>query len=185
MSRLIVRIALCLLLAACATRAPEPLAELPPLRLAPASLGQELALQQKLMFRRGGQQRELDALLEVDGTEVRLLVQAMGQSGVKLSWDGERLQQQRAPWLPPTVRGERVLDDLQFALWPLDAIRAALPADWSVEEAGDGERRLLDAQGKPWLLARGVGGLGNVRLQNLAEGYELDVRSMPMENASP
>lgn len=184
MPRLIVHIALCLLLAACATRAPQPLAELPPLRLTPASLGQELALQQKLTFRRGGQQRELDALLEVDGKEVRLLVQAMGQSGVKLSWDGERLQQQRAPWLPPMVRGERVLDDLQFALWPLDAIRATLPAGWRVDET-DGERRLLDAQGKPWLLARDAGGPGSVRLTNLAEGYELDVRSMPMEDASP
>ncbi|MFT3761460.1 MAG: DUF3261 domain-containing protein [Pseudoxanthomonas sp.] len=184
MPRLIASIALCLLLAACATRAPAPLAELPALRLAPASLGQELALQQKLTFRRGGQQRELDALLEADGAEVRLLVQAMGQSGVKLSWDGAHLQQQRAPWLPPAVRGERVLDDLQFALWPLDAIRAALPAGWRVDEI-DGERRLLDVQGRPWLLAQDAGGFGNVRLRNLAEGYELDVRSMPMEDASP
>ena len=60
------------------------------------------------------------------------------------------LHQQRAPWLPPAVRGERVLDDLQFALWPLEAVRGALPADWRVEDDGR-ERRLL-RDGTAWLV---------------------------------
>ena len=174
------------LLAACASRAPvsTPAVELPQLQLAPAALGREVALQQKLAFVRGEQRRELDALLEVDAGEVRLLVMAMGRSGVRLSWDGKSLEQQRAPWLPVQVRGERVLDDLQFALWPLDAIRAALPAGWSVAEA-DGERRLLDVQGRAWLVARGVGEFGYVELRNLAEGYELQVRSSPAQGDAP
>jgi hypothetical protein len=178
--------ALCLLLAGCATRGPaaRPAVELPALRLAPSALGREASLQQRLTFVRGAQRRELDALLEVDADQVRLLVQAMGQSGVRLAWDGTKLDERRAPWLPPAVRGERVLDDLQFALWPLAAVRAALPPGWRVDEAG-GERRLLDAQGRPWLVAREEGGFGNLRLDNLAEGYELDVRSSPPQEAAP
>lgn len=175
-----------LLLVACTSRGPvaKPLVELPRLHLSPLSLGRELSLQQKLTFIRGDQRRELDALLEVDAGEVRLLVQALGQSGVRLRWDGDELDEQRAPWLPPAVRGERVLDDLQFALWPLDAVRAALPSDWSAEET-DGARRLLDAQDHVWLESRDEGGFGNLRLRNLAEGYELDVRSTPLQDASP
>lgn len=186
MRRLIALAAAGLLLAACAARGPvaKPLVELPKLQLAPSSLGHEASLQQKLDFRFGEQRRELDALLEVDAGEVRLLVQAMGQSGVRLAWDGENLVEQRAPWLPPAVRGQRVLDDLQFALWPLEAIRAALPPGWRVVEA-DGERRLLDAQGRAWLVSRSEEGFGNLQLQNLAEGYELGVRSSSLQGDPP
>jgi hypothetical protein len=171
---------------ACATHNQNepPLVELPALRLAPSTLGQNLALEQQLVFVRGGQRRELDALLEVDASQVRLLVQAMGQSAVRLVWDGQHLHEQRAPWLPSQVRGDRVLNDLQFALWPLSAIQAALPSDWRVEQTGN-ERRLLDAQGRAWLIAQDDGGLGNLRLNNLAEGYTLEVRSAPVQKDAP
>jgi len=175
--RLIVLLLTCLLLAACAgrTRMPAPAVQLPPLRLAPSALAEPLQLQQKLQFRFGPHQRELDALLEADASMVRLAVQAMGQTGVTLQWDGTHLQQKRAPWLPPQVRGERVLDDLQFALWPLPAIRAALPAGWSVDEV-DGVRRLRQGD-RDWLLLEHVDP-GHQRLRNLAEGYELDILSI-------
>ena len=180
-----------LLLAACASRglAAKPLVELPRLHLAPAALGREISEQQQLTFRHGTKERELDALLEVDAGEVRLLVQAMGQSGVRLSWDGKKLVEQRAPWLPPAVRGGRVLDDLQFALWPLDSIRKALPAGWHVEEI-DGERRLSDAESNVWLTSKLESSLGWIVLDNRAEDYELIVHFPrtdlpPMPEASP
>lgn len=183
MHRLIVSLLLCLLLAACAsTRMPAPLVQLPTLRLPPSALPQPLQLQQRLQFRFGSHERELDALLEADGSEVRLAVQAMGQTGVRMVWDGATLQQTRAPWLPPQVRGERVLDDLQFALWPVAAIRAALPAGWTLVETG-GQRR-LEQDGKAWLLLEPLAD-GRVRLRNLAEGYELVIESLDMEQAPP
>jgi len=68
-----------------------------------------------------------------------------------------------------------VLDDLQFALWPLEAVRGALPADWRVEDDGH-ERRLL-RDGTAWLvLTRDAP--DNLRLRNLAEGYALDIRTV-------
>ena len=183
MHRLIVSLLLCLLLAACAsTHMPAPLVQLPTLRLPPSALPQPLQLQQRLQFRFGSHERELDALLEADGSEVRLAVQAMGQTGVRMVWDGATLQQTRAPWLPPQVRGERVLDDLQFALWPVAAIRAALPAGWTLVETG-GQRR-LEQDGKAWLLLEPLPD-GRVRLRNLAEGYELVIESLDMEQAPP
>lgn len=185
MRRLIALAFACLLLAACASRGPLAHAqvELPPLRLSPAALGKPLSLQQRLHFTFGTQQRDLDALLEADPGEVRLLVQAMGQSGVRLSWDGKSLRQQRAPWLPPTVRGERVLDDLQFALWPADAIRAALPSGWTLEER-DGERN-LQHEGRVWLRVGGDAANGGALLENLAEGYRLRIESVSGMEASP
>ena len=65
MQRLILTLLLSLLLAACAsTRMPTPLVQLPTLQLAPSALPQPVQLQQRLQFRFGSHQRELDALLE-------------------------------------------------------------------------------------------------------------------------
>ncbi len=172
-----------LLLAGCAGRhMPTPLMQLPPLRLAPATLGHPLALQQHLVFSYGSHRSEMDALLEADASQLRLAVQALGQTGVRLVWDGHTLQQQRAPWLPPAVRGERVLDDLQFALWPADAIRAVLPPGWQLVEA-DGERR-LEQDGKAWLVLQSLGP-GRQRLSNLAEGYALQIQSQSLDAGAP
>jgi hypothetical protein len=126
-----------LLLAACADNAPRESAGAPfnlDLQLSPASLGHELALQQQLNFHFGQQQRTLDALLEADPNEVRLEIQSMGQSALRLRWDGKHLEQHRAAWLPPALRGEQVLSDLQLAQWPVSAIRAGLPPGWNLLE---------------------------------------------------
>jgi len=173
---------LCLLLAACAGRMPRPQVQLPPLRLPPASLPAPLALQQQLHFRFGRHERALDALLEADAQQVQLAVQAMGQTGVRLQWDGHQLTQQRAAWLPPQVRAERVLDDLQFALWPTAAIAAVLPAPWQV--ADDGRVRTLSRDGQTWLqLERRTD--GSVQLENRAEGYGLRIESIDMNQQEP
>lgn len=175
MQRLIVLL-LAVLLTACASqakRAPSP--ALPPLRLAPATLGKELALQQRLVFRFGSQVREMDALLEVDARDVRLAVQAMGRTGVTLQWDGAQLTEQRAPWLPSAVRSERVLDDVQFSLWPADAVRAALPADWTLSDNGS-TRELLHG-GRAWLIRERVNAT-TLQVSNVADGYDLTIESV-------
>nr|WP_310061121.1 DUF3261 domain-containing protein [Lysobacter niastensis] len=169
-------------LAACTATPPRVAASVPELRLAPSALGHELSLQQQLHFSFGQQQRDLDALLEVDAQEVRLAVQALGQSGVRLSWDGEHLQQQRAPWLPASVRGERVLADLQFTLWPAEAIRAALPAPWTLQE--DGSVRRLMRDGAVWLQVERQGE-GRYLLDNRADGYRLQIESVGQEVQAP
>jgi len=133
-------------LAGCAVRdrdaAPAPVPALatatatPLLRLAPALLGRALDLQQHLSLSAPGQARELDVLLEVDATHVRLGLLAMGQVAARLDWDGVTLTESRAPWWPPAVSGARVLSDLQLTLWPAAAIRAALPPGWRLDDNG-------------------------------------------------
>ncbi len=162
-------------LAACVqTHEATPRIALPPLRLQPSLLGREVFQQQKLHFTFNQHQMDLESLLEIDRDEVRLLVQALGQSGARLRWDGLRLDEQRAPWLPPQVRSERVLDDVQFTLWPAEAIRAVLPQGWTLEEQGT-ERALVHG-GTRWLVTyRDAAGVQH--LDNLADGYRLDVVS--------
>lgn len=150
-----------LVLVGCTRLPPKPRIVLPTLHLAPAAYGGSVALQQRLRFEFGPQRREMDALLEIDADAVRLAVQAMARTGVTLVWDGNTLQQTRADWLPAAVRGERVLDDLQFVHWPVDAIRAALPTGWSVDAGSAGgveSRRLMHGRdvlftaSSPWAI---------------------------------
>nr|WP_272494156.1 DUF3261 domain-containing protein [Stenotrophomonas mori] len=173
---------LCLLLAACAGSRPRPVVELPPLQLSPSRLPAPLALQQQLHFRFGSHERDLDALLEADADGVQLAVQAMGRTGVRLQWDGRQLTQQRAPWLPPQVRAERVLDDLQFALWPTAAIAEVLPAGWTVDD--DGRHRGLSHAGTVWLQLERRDD-GSLLLENRAEGYALRIESIEMTGQDP
>ena len=79
----------------------------PVLRLSPASLGKELAVQQQLSVTTRGQTQRVDVLLEVDATTVRLALVTMGQTAARLEWDGQQLSETRSSWLPAVVSGER------------------------------------------------------------------------------
>lgn len=126
------------LLAACAARVrtTDPGLAVPWLQLPPAALPQPLALQQRLTFRHGERRDTVDALVESDADGTRVAIHAQWQVALRLDWDGATLRQQRAPWLPAALDGERVLADLQLVYWPAAAIRAALPQGWRLEESG-------------------------------------------------
>jgi hypothetical protein len=168
---------LVLSLMACA--APVPVQ--PPramLRLSPASLGTTLALQQQLTATVGRQAHRFDVLLEADAQSVRLAVVSVGQTAARLEWDGVRLTQSRAPWWPEAVTADRILDDLQLMLWPVDAVRAALPPGWTLEQA-PGERVLR--HGSRDVVRVQYASARMSELVHLAEGYRVRVESISLE----
>jgi hypothetical protein len=149
------------------------------LKLAPATLGRSLSLHQHLVVERQGRIDELDAALEVDGEQLDLVGLALGQRILALHYDGRSLQSWRHPLVPEQLRGEDVLEDLQLTLWPIEVIKSALPAGWSIEEK-DRRRtlRLLDQavlvieySGEPhWS--------GTIELTNLRYQYRLRIQSV-------
>jgi hypothetical protein len=81
--------------------------------------------------------------------------------------------------VPAQLRGEDVLEDLQLALWPVDAIRQALPAGWRIEE--DGRRRTLLWGGMPVMVIDYSGESrwsGKIELVNLRYQYRLTIHSV-------
>lgn len=172
-----------MLISACVSQAPRRAAEQSvELRLTPASLGHELALQQQLRFSFGTEQRTVDALLEVNADSVKLVVQALGQSAMRLSWDGHRLDQQRAAWLPAALRGERVLSDLQLTYWPTEAIRAALPMGWQLIEEGN-ERQLR--QGDQLVETVRFTAPDHIEIVQHRENFRMSIVSVPITDATP
>jgi uncharacterized protein DUF3261 len=162
---------------ACATAIPIP-ARLG-LKLAPATLGTSISLQQHLTVQREDRIDELDAALEVDSERLDLVGLALGQRVLSLHYDGRELQTWRHSLLPAGLRGEDVLEDLQLTLWPLEAIRGALPAGSRVEEIGlrrtlligDVPVVVIDYSGEPhWN--------GKIELVNLRYHYRLTIQSV-------
>lgn len=150
--------------------------------LSPGDLPAPLALQQQLVIERGGQKRTFDAMLEVDAESLRLAVLAAGQVALTLRWKDGALEQQRADWLPPQLDGARVLQDLQFALWTLEALQRAAPRGWQVIEHG--AVREFTFAGRPVVVIH-QRDAGRFTLERRDEGYRLDVQSVVVEEPKP
>jgi hypothetical protein len=161
----------------CATAPrPAPFA----LRLSPAALGHPLFLSQRVTVVGPGTERlGFEALLEVEPGMLRLAAVAMGQTMVRMSFDGTALVEQLSPRLPKAVSGAQILTAIQLAWWPLDAIRAALPRGFALEEAAGGRRLLEDGalltaityDGAPPAWRR-------VRVSSPRAGYSLEIESV-------
>ena len=148
------------------------------LKLAPATLGESISLQQHLKVERGGRIDELDAALEVDPDRLDMVGLLLGQRILTLHYDGRQLQSWRHPLVPEQLRGEDILEDLQLTLWPADAIRQALPSGWRIEESG--RRRTLFLDGAPVMVIDYSGEprwSGKIELANLRYQYRLTIES--------
>ena len=152
---------------------PEPFA----LRLSPASLGRELALQQRMTLSVFGHVQQMELALEADAQAVRLAVLAFGQTLARLEWDGRELKESRAPGFPAAVSGARVLGDVQLVHWPVDAIRAGLPPGLNLQAEGD--TRVLLAGSAPLARVR-YPGPGVAELENVAGHYQLRLESVEL-----
>lgn len=174
-----------LALAGCAS-APVPAPARLGLKLAPATLGAAISVQQHLRVERGGRIDELDAALEVDASQLDLVGLAFGQRVLSLHYDGQQMTTWRHMMLPAQVRAEDVLEDLQLTLWPVQAVRAALPAGWTVEEQdrdgrpGSSARRTLALDGQPVTVidySTTPRWSGTVQLENLRYHYRLTIQT--------
>lgn len=180
MLRLIAVAALASLLAVlpgCGPHRAAPPADVPLLRLPPSALPGGMAEQQRLTFTHGQRSDTVDALVEVDADEVRVVIHAQGQVALRLAWDGQSLEQTRADWLPPALTAERVLSDLQWVFWPPEAIDASLPAGWRF--TADGERRTLVHQGDVVTVVE-RSAPGRMLLRQNRHGYQLQILSVPV-----
>ena len=147
-------------------------------RLPPPTLGRTLAWQQRLQVTAQGRtQPPLDALLEVDSQQLQLALVGAGQTLARLRWDGQALQAERSSGWPEAIPAERVLSDLQLALWPLAPLAALLPADATLSV--EGPLRVLRQRGQLVTTVRDAGS-PHIELVNHRLGYTLRIDSTPL-----
>lgn len=131
----------------------------------------------------GDRDVQLQSILNAKPDEVTVIgVTALGLRAFTLKYNGVDLQEQRAAELPAAINGRQLLNDVQLAFWPLQALQAAWqPAGWEVSEPQSGTRRLRKqgrliaevhyADADPWN--------GRLWLSNFAYGYSLYIESTP------
>jgi hypothetical protein len=170
----------------CAAQARAPtskaqLDDVPMLRLTPASFGKTVSLTQHLSIEAGNKREQLEAYLEIDATSVKLAALALGQTAARLLWDGKSMETSRAAWLPSEVQPELVLNDLQLALWPAEAIRAALPSGWMLDVTPT-SRQLK--RGEAVVVDITFAGSARLELVHHRFGYRLRVETIVLDEGS-
>lgn len=118
--------------------------------------------------------RAFDVALEVDADAVRLAVMQWGQVMARMHWDGRELTQSTVPGWPRQVSAEGVLSDLQLVWWPAEAVRAALPAGWSLQD--DAHGRVLREGAEAVSTVRRLGP-ERIELTQHRQGYTVVVSS--------
>jgi hypothetical protein len=149
------------------------------LALSPASFGRTLSLQQQVHVEYADRTVDLDAVLDIAPDSLTLVGMAFGQRMLTLRYNGVTLDEKRHPMLPRDVRGADILTDVQVALWPADAVRAALPAGWTLTDSdtlrtlskGALEMVTISYDAAPHWSAL-------VTLRNLRYAYRLVIRSV-------
>jgi len=150
------------------------------LQLPPSALGEDITLQQHLTIERNGRTDQLDAALEVDANQLNLVGLAFGQRVLTLHYDGKKMTTWRHFMLPEQVRAEDILEDMQLTLWPIAAIRTALPPGWRIEDQGMQRSLYL---GDTLICAIQYGAMprwsGTVKLENFRYRYTITIQSQP------
>ncbi|MGH7653220.1 MAG: DUF3261 domain-containing protein [Gemmatimonadaceae bacterium] len=148
------------------------------LTLSPASFGRTLSLQQQVHVEYATRTVDLDAILEITPDSLTLVGMAFGQRMLTLRYDGVTLREQRHPMLPRDVRGADILTDLQMALWPAGAVRAALPPGWTLTDSDTLRTLSKDSREMVTISSDAVPRWKSVvTLRNLEYDYRLVIRS--------
>lgn len=148
----------------------------------PAGLGRVVEAVQLVTARHGDDVFLFEGRLSVTADAVVMVgTDPLGRRAMSLRWTAAGLEVERADWLPASLHPEHVLADIILLYWPDHAIAGHLTGA-VVEAVSDGRRIRRDGkdviiiryQGDPWV--------GVARLENLAWGYKLDVRSSEVKS---
>ena len=92
----------------------------------------------------GARAMTLSTAIQLDAGSLKVVgLTATGQRLFTASWDGAAVSAQKSAFVPDNVDPERVLADVQLALWPLAAVQEAFgKAGLEVTEPFAGVRRL-------------------------------------------
>jgi hypothetical protein len=147
----------------------------------PADLGRRIVTTQLITLRGYGQTVVLEVNLSITPERVTLVgLDGMGRRAVTITWTGQNVSAETAPWVPETLRPGSMLADIILIYWPETAVRKALPDGGELLQ--EARSRTIRVNGKDVLRvdygwAAGARWNGTLRYSNLAWDYEVEVQS--------
>jgi Protein of unknown function (DUF3261) len=108
-----------------------------------------------------------------------------GRRVLSIVWNGEYVSFSAASWLPDALKPENILADIAIVYWPEEAVRRGLAESNAVLRA-DQRQRSISVRGKDIIhvdygTPNGEVWVASARYHNIAFGYELDLRSVAVE----
>lgn len=124
--------------------APESPSVPPPFFAPPGALSARSA-SQVIHAAYGSRVATLRTAIQIDATGLKVVgVTATGMRLFSASFDGTRVSSERSPFVPKEVSPERVLADMQLALWPLASLQGGYADSGQiVSEPLPGVRRVV------------------------------------------
>jgi len=156
---------------------------LPLLKISPAMFGTR-TIEQRSVLVWSGKQKTLEMVLDIQDGTMTVVGLAFGARLFSFDYDGKKIVETQP--LPSSLSAARIMNDLLLIYTPLDALRAALPANWTVHEK-IGERQVFFdgtlnisihyVEGSRWQ--------GRTVLENHALRYQLTLDNREAEDDAP
>ncbi len=183
------------MLGACSTTPPTPpihlstekaLARWP---LLSASLwAQDMSVQQLLTIQAGGQQHQVQAILDISPQAVHLVILKFGRRLVTIEHTDGGTRVDKDAYVPEFIDAQQVLQDMQLVYVPLATIQSTLPEQCriSVQPLTDnsvGERRTVQCAGQMvyQIDMRMVNGMSTIQLNNMRVPYMIQIDTMRVQ----
>jgi len=156
---------------------------LPLLKISPATLGVR-TVEQRSVITWPGEQRTLETVLDIHDDTMTVIGLAFGARLFSFDYDGKKIVETQS--LPGGLYATRMMNDLLLTYTPFDALRAALPANWTVHEEEGVRQVFLDgalnisihyAEGSKWQ--------GRAVFDNHALHYQLTLDSHEAKDDAP
>ncbi len=159
--------------------------------LSPSMWAQDISVQQLLTIQAGGQQHQMQAVLDISNQAVHLVILKFGRRLVTIEHTDTGTRVDKEAYVPDFIDARQVLQDMQLVYAPLATIQATLPEQCRVTAAsltgdeGDeaGERRAIQCANQMvyQIDTRMVNGLASTRLNNVRVPYTIQIDTMQVQ----
>lgn len=114
---------------------------LPLLQIPPSALPHPATLEQRLVISWPGDQRSIEAVLDINEQRMSLIGMAMGVRLFSMDYDGKQISETQS--LPSGMPAERMINDLLLIYTPVEQLQQALPTGWQVRSDSAEQRTIL------------------------------------------
>lgn len=156
--------------------------------LSPSLWVQDISVQQLLTIRAGGQQHQVQAILDISTQAVRLVILKFGRRLVTIEHTDAGTRVDKDAYAPDFINARQVLQDMQLVYVPLATIQSTLPEQCKISvqpliDDSTGERRAIQCadQRLYQIDTRTVGGLSTTQLNNMRVPYTIQIDTMQVQ----
>ena len=156
--------------------------------LSPSLWAQDMSVQQLLTIQAGGQQHQVQAILDISPQAVHLVILKFGRRLVTIEHTDGGTRVDKDAYVPEFIDAQQVLQDMQLVYVPQATIQSTLPEQCgisvqSLPDDSTGERRTIQCAGQTvyQIDTRMVNGLSATQLNNTRVPYTIQIDTLQVQ----